>query len=243
MNLRNTWRNAWKTKGDQLYVCLSCGYWGGIGFRDFNEHLHVGPTRGVIARYRPIEPLDHQETDYLVSHLRRSPKDLTRISPQRAEKFVVDLLSDYLGSEVRPLGGVKDKGIDGFILKSDRIRCIVQVKWHESSSGAECVRVVREVAGTLLAQGVPSGLLVSNRLRYSKEARAEAQEVSARQVVGVGHLSLSLMDYQDVIDMLELTATRLAAKMRLEDWFHVSESMCVFDGASFIRETSVKPYL
>lgn len=238
MHLRDT-----GIEGEEIYICLSCGYWGGIGFREWNFHDHLHPMRGAIGRYTPIIPIDNQQTEYLITHLRRSPKDLTKISPKRAEKFVVDLLSDYLDCEVRVLGGVKDGGIDGFILKGDRMSCIIQVKWRESAVGAEGVKVVREVAGTLIARGVPSGILVSNRIRYSDDARREAKEISKREITGLGQLSLSLMNYQDVIDMLELSATKLTADMTIKDWFKIRGDICVFDGAAKISEELVKKFL
>src|SRR3546814_19031012 len=94
----------------------------------------------------------------------------------------MDMLSDYLDCEVRALGGVKDGGIDGYILRNDTVACIVQVKWRQTPNGAEGVGVVREVAGTLLARGVPNGILVSTRSRFSKVAANEAQLFSHRSV-------------------------------------------------------------
>jgi restriction system protein len=235
VTLRNT-----RVEGEKIYVCLSCGYWAGIGFREWNFNLHAEPLRGVVGRYSPVHPLNQAQTEYLVTHLRRRPKDLTKISPKRAETFVMDLLSDYLGCEVRPLGGVKDGGIDGYILKGEKLGCIVQVKWRQSEEGAEGVSVVREVAGTLLARNVPNGILVSTRSRYSRDAKSEAQLVSSRHVDGIGKLDLQLFDYQNIIDMLELSSTKLTQNMKVEDWFTVSDEICVFDGAAMLSEDFVE---
>lgn len=228
--------------GERIYVCLHCGYWSGIGYRDWNSHFHRDPLRGAIARYKPLWPLDQAQTDYLVTHLRRTPKDLTKISPKRAEGFVMDLLSDYLKCEVRALGGVKDKGVDGYILRGDDVSCIVQVKWRETTEGAERVGVVREVAGTLLARGVPAGILVSTRVRYSKDAQEEAQAVAQREVSGLGRMNLRLLDYHDILDMLEISATRLSEQMSVEDWFRVPADICVFDGAAMLSEKFVQQF-
>lgn len=234
VTLRKTW-----VEGERIYVCLSCGYWAGIGFRDWNSHFHADPLRGVIGRYSPVYPLDQAQTDYLVTHLRRTPNDLTKISPRRAETFVMDLLSDYLGCEVRPLGGVKDGGIDGYILKGEKMKCIVQIKWRQSEQGAEGVSVVREVAGTLLARNVPNGILVSTRSRYSRDAKSEAQHISSRHVEGMGKLDLQLFDYQNILDMLELSSVKLTQHMEIEDWFTVPDEICVFDGAAMLSEDFV----
>lgn len=232
--LRETW-----VEDEKVYVCLSCGYWSGIGFRDWNSHRHSEPLRGAIGRYTAISPLDQAQTEYLVTHLRRTPRDLTKISPKRAEGFVMDLLSEYLDCEVRPLGGVKDGGVDGYILRGDKVGCIIQVKWRQAVEGAEGVGVVREVAGTLLARGVPNGILVSTRARYSNDAKSEANIVSSRRIDGLGKLELQLMDYYDILDMLELSSTKLTETMSVKDWFTVPEDICVFDGAAMLSESFV----
>jgi len=151
----------------------------------------------------------------------------------------MDLLSEYLDCEVRPLGGVKDGGVDGYILRGDKVGCIIQVKWRQTVEGAEGVGVVREVAGTLLARGVPNGILVSTRARYSNDAKSEANIVSSRRIDGLGKVELQLMDYYDILDMLELSSTKLTETMKVEDWFTVPEDICVFDGAAMLSESFV----
>lgn len=229
---------------EDIQVCVKCGYWGGIGFREWNSHQHQYPLRGVIGRYKALDPLSAQTTDYLVSHLRKHPKDLPNISPRRAEGFVMDLLSDYLNCETRVLGGVKDGGVDGYIVKGDDVSSIIQVKWHESLNRAESVKVVREVAGTLLARNVPKGILVSNRERFSAPARKEAQEISKLSIEGLGRINLELMDYQNILDMLEITNTKLSENMSVSDWYHIDgEKWCVFDGAARISERTAMKYM
>lgn len=221
---------------ETLLLCVECGYWGGRGFRDWNSHAHSVPMRGAIGRYRPLLDLDAAETQYLVSHLRRFPEHLTNISPFRAEIFVADLLRDYLNCEVHPLGGRKDGGIDAFVLANDRIRTIVQIKWRETKKGAESVRTVREVAGTLLARGVPSGIIVSTRERFSRDAKQEAELISGLSVEGFGRLSLELYDYHRILDMLAISNAKLADRWKPESLWKLHDKYCVFDGAAMIPE-------
>lgn len=221
---------------EMLLLCAECGYWGGRGFRDWNSHMHDVPMRGVIGRYRPIANLDEASTEYLVSHLRRFPKSMTKVTPFRAERFVVDLLKDYLDCEVQPLGGRKDGGVDAFVLANDKIRTIVQIKWREANKGAESVRTIREVAGTLLARGVPSGIIVSTRERFSADARREAALVSDRSVNGIGQLELELYDYHRILDMLAISNAKLDDRWRPEHLWKLHKEFCVFDGAAMISE-------
>ena len=96
-------RSISEIEDETLLLCMNCGFWGGRGFREWNSHFQAIPRRAVLARYHPLEPIDKNGTEYLVTHLRRFPSDMTRISPLRAEKFVIELLADYLKCEVRAI--------------------------------------------------------------------------------------------------------------------------------------------
>lgn len=226
---------------EQLFVCLSCGFWGGRGSRMDNVYEKI-PLRGVLGIYKPIKPLKDLETDYLITHLRRFPNQLPNIGPRRAEKFVIDLLSDYLKCEVKPIGGTRDKGVDGFVLKGDIISSIIQIKWREDVKGAESVRVVREVAGTLLARGVPSGILVSNKDHFSKDAIQDAKNISQLKIEALGKMELTLVDYHNILDMLEISSRRLTEEMKLQDWLNIEEGYQVFEGAMKLSKEFVSMF-
>lgn len=160
----------------------------------------------------------------------------------RAEQFVVDLISDYLQCEVKPVGGVKDGGIDGYIIRGDEIHSIIQVKWREDKDKAEGVKVVREVGGTLLARGIPNGILVSTRDHYSKPAKKEAEIISTRELSGIGKMNLTLLDYHNILDMLEISNTKLTERMSVEDWFQIPKGVNVFDGAMILDKEFVEQF-
>jgi hypothetical protein len=221
---------------EALLLCAECGYWGGRGFRDWNSHLHIIPMRGVVGRYQPIANLDDASTNYLVSHLRRFPERMFGVTPFRAEKFVADLLADYLDCEVYQLGGRKDGGVDAFVLANDKIRTIVQIKWRETTDGTESVRTIREVAGTLLARGVPNGIIISTRDHFSGDAKKEAKLISGRFVNGFGRLDLELYDYHRILDMLAISNSKLSDRWQAKDLLNLHEKYCVFDGAMMIAE-------
>lgn len=226
---------------EQIYICLTCGFWGGRGSRMDNVSSKIG-LRGVLGIYKPLVPLQDSTTEYLVSHLKKHPDQLPNIGPKRAEKFVMDLLSDYLNCEVKNVGGYKDKGIDGYIIKGDEISSIVQIKWRENMNGAESVKVIREVAGTLLARGIPSGILVSNKDHFSKDAIEDANLISKNEINKLGTMQLQLMDYHNILDMLEISNTKLTDKMRIEDWINFEQGHHVFDGAMRISDDFVKMF-
>jgi ribosomal protein L37AE/L43A len=226
---------------EKIFICLKCGYWGGRGSRMDNIYEKV-PLRGVLGIYKPLKPIKELSTDYLVTHLRKFPNELPKIGPKRAEKFVIDLLGDYLKCEIKPIGGTKDKGVDGYVLKNDKISTIIQIKWREKINGAESVKVVREVAGTLLARGVPSGILVSNRDHYSKDAIEDANNISKNRITKLGKMNLELIDYHKILDMLEISNTKLTTDMKIEDWINIENGYDVFEGAMRISNDFVKMF-
>lgn len=190
-----------------LYICKSCLYWGGRGTRDWGS----GPKdhRGILGRYKFINDPESISPAILLRYLRKSPSDLLNISPTKAEKFIVDLVRDAYECDARLVGGVHDRGVDGIIIKNDKVGTIIQIKWRESSHKAESVSVVREVAGTLLNHGVPNGMIVSTRSHYSSAAIEESNRISDREVIGVGRLNLELKSFGDIIDMLEIKCKTL----------------------------------
>jgi hypothetical protein len=227
---------------EAILICLHCGFWGGRGSRMDNVYEQT-PLRGFLGVYKPLKPLKDLESEYLITHLKRFPKDLPKIGPRRAEKFVIELLADYLKCEVRPIGGTKDKGVDGYVIKNDKINSIIQIKWRENINGAESVKVIREVAGTLLARGIPSGILVSNKDHYSKDAIQDSALISKRKLDGLGAMRLSLVDYHNILDMLEISSTKLTTNMKIEDWINIETGYDVFEGAMRLHQEFINMFM
>jgi len=237
MVLRDSW-----VDDEAVYVCCTCGYWAGIGFREWNMHHHAEPARAAIGRYLPLQPLDSLTSEILITHLRRSPRDMASLSPKRAEQFIADLLARVLDCEVRHVGQPADGGVDAYVVRSDVIRSVVQVKWHQRTDKAESVSVVRAVAGTLLAQGIPDGIVVSNRTHFSSTAQRTAKQVSAHSVDSLGRLRLQLADYHLIVDMLDFATRKISDNLQPDDWFpaNAHEECCVFDGAARISHGAAR---
>jgi hypothetical protein len=212
---------------NRLFMCPSCGYFGGDGAR----HAMVGHySRGLVAKVVEL-PLDSPEVspDEIIHYLKSLPQHLLRLSPARAEKVVAELLKDSLSCDVRPVGGVKDKGVDAYIVSNAKIKTIIQIKWHESRDKAESVGVVREIAGTLLARGIPHGLLVTTRHKISSEAEREIAAIEQREIKGLGRMRIDTRTYQDIISMLELATARLGNTERYLDLLHEAALHSGFD--------------
>jgi hypothetical protein len=192
-----------------VLICPQCGFWFGRGTRGYAE----GPAwgRGALGRIRKY-PLTSLEipTNELIKLLNSNHKLLDKIDPFKAEHVVAQLLSDALSCEVHALGGRKDGGVDAYVVTGNQTSTIIQVKWHQCSSKAESVKVIRELAGTLLVRGVPNGILVTTRPRLSRAAKEEAEEVGKREVAGIGRLSMDYKTYADLLSMLEISTRKLS---------------------------------
>ena len=121
----------------------------------------------------------------------------------------MDLLKEALDCEVRPVGGRNDGGVDGYIVAGEQLKTIVQVKWHRDKHRAEGVRLVREIAGTLVARGVPQGMLVTTSERMSRAGMRELEQIGRRELADIGPIRLDVRTYNDILDMLELAWTNL----------------------------------
>lgn len=189
-----------------VLVCTNCFYWGGRGTRGQVE----GPTnnRGILGRLSFTENPDEVPLEALIQHLALNSDKIIGLTPKQAEKVVPIILKDYMMCEVLAIGGTKDGGIDALAIKSNKEKIIVQIKWRENTNGAESVSLVREVGGTLLARGIPSGLIISTRKRFSPNAITEADLISQREILSIGMLNLELKNFNDLIDMFEVSALK-----------------------------------
>lgn len=184
-----------------VYVCKSCFYWGGLGTRP------GGPTntRGNLGRLSFVSNPDEVKLELLINHLNENIERIYNLTPMQAEKLMPSILSDYLQCEVKVMGGTKDGGIDALAILSEDEKMIVQIKWREKKKSAEAVSVVREVGGTLLARKIPKGLIISTRKKFSGPAIKEAGLISENEIVNLGKLNIQLNDFNDLIDMFNVS--------------------------------------
>lgn len=215
-----------ETQPGNVYVCKECFYWGGRGTRGMFE----GPLngRGILGRMNIIENTDEVPEDVLINHLAKHTDDIIKLTPKKAEKIVPVILKDYLKCEVKAIGGVKDNGIDALAIRSDRSKMIVQIKWREKNKGAEAVSVVREVGGTLLSRGIPSGLIISTKNKFSVAAVSEADLISKRNVTGLGRLNIQFAAFSDLIDMFNISCKKKSEIKRPEEIIPYYEAYDLF---------------
>jgi restriction system protein len=219
------------TPDDYVVLCPSCGFWFGRGEKDF-----VGPsgTRGAVGlvSYKDLSELEIASGE-LVQVLNEHPEWIQSVDPFKAEELVCQLLRDTYGWEVMRVGGRRDKGVDAIAVMSDSTRAIVQIKWRRDHSAAESVRTVRELAGTLLVNGIPSGLLVTTARDLSNDAKREAASLSTRNVEGLGRLDIDWRSYANVLDMLEIASVAVEAPKRVpfsdNGYFHIFDGGGIWD--------------
>jgi restriction system protein len=219
------------TEEDYVAICDICGFWFGHGHKGWIKHRGPWTERGAVGliTHQQLDDLE-VDTDALVSFLNENPRWLTHVNPFKAETLVCHLLEEAFGWEVKHLGGRRDGGADALAVRSSGSRAIVQVKWRQDTKRAESVNTVRELAGTLIARGVPHGLLVTTRGRLSKTGIAEADLIGRRHLGELGQLSIDWKAYSDILDMLEIAAVRIDARKRVPFESRSDGDFYIFDG-------------
>jgi hypothetical protein len=191
--------------GEYLAVCNYCGFWFGRGSR-MDGPMMARWAFGLLRSYE-IDSLDVPLRE-LIIHLHRKHNQLIAINPFKAEDLVGQLLADTTGQDVQRIGGRKDGGVD-LLLKADgKPRAIVQVKWRQHVQRAESVKVIRELCGTLLARGIPQGILVTTRKYLSPPGLSEIDAIKASPVAP-GIFTIKTMHYDEILSMLDLSAAKL----------------------------------
>ncbi len=204
----------YKDYGNSIFVCDNCLYWGGRGSRIDGPYS----TRGILGRMEFTNNIEDVKLEQVLVYLKSNIEKIYDLSPREAEKLLPHILSDYLDCEVLAFGGVKDKGIDALAIHGDGVKMLIQIKWRKNQSKAESVSVVREVGGTMLARKIPKGFIVTTRNKFSIEAKKEAELISENVLYGLGKLELQLNDYNNLIDMFEISTKKRTKNMKLEDF-------------------------
>ncbi len=214
--------SSYKKSGDSLFVCKNCLYWGGRGSRADFDAPYL--NRGVLGRIDFINNIDEGKLEQIIVYLNSNIEKLYELTPQEAEKLMPHILRDYLDCEVLAFGGVKDKGIDALAIHGNGLKTIIQIKWRKKCNKAESVSVVREVGGTLLARKIPNGFIVTTSKKFSKEAQLEADMISENEILGIGKLKLELKDFNNLIDMFEISTKIRTNNMTVEDFTGIEEA-------------------
>mgnify|MGYP001584888798 CR=1 FL=1 len=198
---------------DYVVICPQCGFWFGRGTKDYGYDLGNEGGRGVLGllHREPLHQVDVTLPE-VIRFLDENHKFLLTLDPFKAEKLVCRLLHEAFGWEVHYIGGRKDRGIDAIAVNSNAGKAIVQIKWHTATRKAESVSLVREFAGTLLARGVPSGIIVTTRERFSAEAQQEITLLGERTVVEMGKIDIDYKTYRDILDMLGISSRRITER-------------------------------
>lgn len=196
-------------KSDYLFVCTLCGFWFGRGtYPDFRGFDPL--NRGAIGLIRTPLDINELPVDRLIAVLNEDAEYLSKIDPFRAEEVVCEILRRSFGWDVTAVGGRRDGGVDAYAVIGEGLRSIVQIKWGTTTHKAESVSIVREFAGTLLARGIPSGIIVTTRKRFSNDAQREISELREREIVNVGRIDISYKTYEDLLTMFEISARRIS---------------------------------
>lgn len=201
-------------------VCPSCGWWSVSD--SVIKHLNYGDikcdnntvTEGIIQTFN-VDSLD-VPMDALREHLIQSHADLQALHPRKMELLVQSVMRDWFHCEVRHVGGPNDGGIDLYaVINANPV--LIQVKRRSSSRYTEGVGTVRNLLGALIANGAHRGIVVSTAHQFSRQAT----ELSRRDVVQKLNISIDLIGFRELCNMLDITT-----QPSVPPWVRLFDEVC-----------------
>lgn len=189
--------DKWWDVDQSVWACMQCGWWryslesGTDLIR--SEDVAIGCIlRAEDAKYwAPVPVL----REFLAQH----PSKLAdHVDPIALEQVLRDVFSDYFDCEVRWTGRSADGGYDLYHVIDDTAT-IYQIKRRGLNVDREGVVPIRELLGTMIVEGVTSGVFVTTAQRFSAPAKAAARAAEFRGYV------LKLIDYSTLLDVLRAT--------------------------------------
>ena len=182
-----------------LFICRSCGFWKGSFSKSRGSFGMISHAFGAgVKRVFPINAPDPPMAE-MTEYLRRRPELLTDINATVFEKFVGEIFRLNWGHvDVIHVGKTNDGGIDLILIVAEDVRWLVQCKRRQSLKATEGVRTVRELLGSLLAEGEMRGIVVSTADHFSFEAKKLAKK---ENLVDIGY-QIELHDYGVLREMM-----------------------------------------
>lgn len=224
----------------EVRSCSACGWWQAEELlklnttRDANywHNINLGPSLGSFANTVVASALlrkyDAFAADIPIAELNvwlsKRPEYLASVDPFLFEDLIRSVFEQcYPDCEVVKIGGRKDRGID-ILLVRDGIRDqLVQVKRRTKLDAREGVSAVRELNGVLFREGIARGMVITTAKEFTRDARAETR-ISSNALVGpFERYSMSLLAFNDLIDLLRISASRLPSPW--EKFFQRREHM------------------
>lgn len=152
--------------------------------------------------------LSHSTTpiNILRYELPRNPRLVHGLHYSSFERLMEQCIRDkFPMSTVRHVGRTGDGGFDLYAVIDDE-PCLIQVKRRISPDKSEGPRVVRELKGVLLREGVWRGMVVTTADHFTASAQAER----TNKLPLSKPLVVDLIDYHGVVELLEQRAPQSA---------------------------------
>jgi hypothetical protein len=156
-----------------VWNCRSCAHW---QMREsFDEPDCMSVQYGRTARLSKLRDFEHTLPEgceqELAQHIRRHPRLLCNMNPERFERLVRDIWRyNFAPCEARHVGGTNDGGVDVIFVDSQGKQWLLQVKTRQRPDYAEGVKPLRELIGTMLVEGTPRGIFVSTADHFTYRA-------------------------------------------------------------------------
>jgi hypothetical protein len=205
-NAGDLWNHACERRAATIKECLNpqCGWWTVFsGFIEMSStYGEYWVRRGEVKVFAEQSP--EAQLELLHRELCSNPNLVFSTHHQKFEILMSDAIRDkFPGSTVHHVGKTGDGGIDAFAIINDE-PVIVQVKRRTDPNRVEGPKVVRELNGVLLREGVYRGIVITTAQRFSRAAFDE----TTIKMPTPKPVTIDLISYEGVAELLNTRRSR-----------------------------------
>jgi hypothetical protein len=180
-----------------MHFCGDCGYWRYETNDQGRFSYDVPPLKAFCGL--DVTPSIVQ----LSTQIKQNSELLYRMHPERFERFVGAVLSDFYKCDVRHVGGTGDDGIDLIAVIRDE-PVLIQVKRRQDRHSVEGVDVVKLLFASAFAKGARAGMVVTTAKRFSRPARKWVDSPKLKDV----RFSMEMKSIDNLMHMVNAVADK-----------------------------------
>jgi hypothetical protein len=180
-----------------MHFCGDCGYWKYEISDGGRFSYHVPPLKAFCGLNST------PSIAQLSTQIEQNSELLYRMHPEKFERFVGAVLSDFYNCDVRHVGSTGDDGVDLIAVIRDE-PVLIQVKRRQDRHSVEGVDVVKLLFASAFAKGARAGMVVTTAKRFSRPAREWVDSPKLKDV----RFSMEMKSINNLMHMVNAVADK-----------------------------------